>query len=50
MNPLYSPLGLKRMEQYKRRVALLVKEGRLSEKEADLLTAAEMQRIALRLG
>jgi hypothetical protein len=42
---VYSPLGLKKMELYRQRMAALVKDGKLTLREAEVLIAIEMKRI-----
>lgn len=42
---VYSPLGLRKMELYRRRMAALVKDGKLEQREAEILVAFEMKRI-----
>jgi hypothetical protein len=42
---LYSPLGMRRMEQYQKRMAALVKDGHLKPHEAKILCHEEMTRI-----
>jgi hypothetical protein len=46
---VYSPLGLQKMEQYRARMRALVKEGKLTQREAEILSAVEMRRITDRI-
>lgn len=46
---VYSPLGILKLEQYRARMQKLVKDGLLTQREADLLIAIEMRRVADRV-
>lgn len=47
---VYSPLGVKRMQLYRARIAALVKDRKLEPDEAEALIARKMKLIADRRG